>query len=62
MDQAEQERIATINAGIRAILTQEQATIFDATLLPPPGEGAQSAQQSSDALTNGTPTDCYYAY
>jgi hypothetical protein len=62
LDQTEQEQIATINAGIRAILTQEQATIFDATLLPPPGEGATSAQQPSDALTNGTSTDCYYAY
>jgi hypothetical protein len=50
LEQAEQEQIATLNAGIRALLTQEQATIFDATLLPPPGEGVKSAQQSSDAI------------
>jgi hypothetical protein len=62
LDQAEQQQITTINTGIRAILTQEQATIFDAPLLPPPEEGAQSAQQSSDAITNGTSTDCYYSY
>ena len=62
LGQAEQEQIATINAGIRATLTPEQATLFDATLLPPPGEGAQLAQQSSDAQTNGTSTDCYYSY
>ena len=62
LGQAEQEQIATINAGIRATLTPEQATLFDATLLPPPGEGAQLAQQSADAFTNGTSTDCYYVY
>jgi hypothetical protein len=62
LGQAEQEQIATINAGIRATLTPEQAILFDATLLPPPGEGVQLAQQSSDAFTNGTPTDCYYLY
>jgi hypothetical protein len=60
--QAEQERISTITAGIRATLTLEQAAIFDATLPPQPDpELAQSGLQPSSAVA-GTLADCYYAY
>lgn len=60
--QAEQKRLSTITAGIRATLTPEQAVMFDATLPPPPNAVLAQADLDPPSAETHTLTDCYYAY
>jgi Spy/CpxP family protein refolding chaperone len=58
MDQSGQEWVARVNAGIRAVLTPEQAATFDATLpTHPDALLAKAGIQRSD-ITPQTFTDC----
>jgi len=62
LNQAEQGRTDTINAGIRSTLTAEQAAIFDATLLSPPQEEVARLDLQLPSAVTSTLNDCYYAY
>jgi hypothetical protein len=64
MDRAGRAWIESMNAGIRSILTPEQADLFDKTQLPHPADWDAEFGLSAPEFAKApeTQTHCYYAY
>jgi len=63
MDKAGRQWIENVNAGIKAVLTPEQAAAFDASLLPHPQEwSAKLGVPQPGDITPQSQSDCYNAY